>query len=172
MLPLILLFSRNRAKLSSDFSPPATSYINHFLSVSRCGHIAPCCISHTPISLSQQSIYCTGQTWRLDVNKVMSACSGCNDCQDKLLIRSFSLTAQLKLGLWFTHSWYIIKIKSMYWTLESVSVYCNFVLVSLVISPATVRCYWYEMFFLNCLTFLKHQHGMWAGILNFRFQRE
>lgn len=103
-LPLIFLFSSKLATVSldsHDSSPPATSYINHFLSVSHCGHIAPCCISLIPISLSQQSIYCTGKTWRLDVNKVMSQCSACHDGRDNRLIRIFILMIQLKLGLWF-----------------------------------------------------------------------
>ena len=49
--PLIFPFPRNldtviaeRPNCHDSSSPPTTSYINHFLLVTSCGHVAPCCI--------------------------------------------------------------------------------------------------------------------------------
>lgn len=43
----------DRTDCRESSSPPATSHINHFLSVADCGRVAPSCISLIPISLSR-----------------------------------------------------------------------------------------------------------------------
>ena len=99
-VPLIFPFPRNLATAIADgadchdsSSPPATSNINHLLSVTSCGHIAPCCISLIPSSLFLTiHLEARQETWRVDVSKVMSGCSACGNDSDNRLTMILTVT--------------------------------------------------------------------------------